>query len=100
MKAVVLNGTNATVVDLWPVPKFRDDYLLVKTVAVALNPTNAKAISQGRAANNGLSGCDYAGIMEEVGPSVTKHHGKRAIRCLVVHMVPTAPIQRTEPLQR
>lgn len=72
MKALVLNGTQARVVDNRPIPKLRDDYILVKTVAVALNPTDSKAISQGRAAPNGLAGCDFAGTVEEVGSKVTK----------------------------
>jgi NADPH:quinone reductase-like Zn-dependent oxidoreductase len=53
-------------------PKLRDDYILVKTVAVALNPTDWKHIAAGIAAEDGLSGCDYSGIVEEVGKSVTK----------------------------
>lgn len=83
MKAIVVNGTRATVVDSRPIPKLRDDYLLIKTVAVALNPTDAKAITQGRGVENGLSGCDFAGIVEEVGPSVTKpwKKGDRVFGC-------------------
>jgi NADPH:quinone reductase-like Zn-dependent oxidoreductase len=72
MKAVVVKGTNATVVDSRAIPKLRDDYILVKTVAVALNPTDGKAVKSGRAAENGLSGCDFAGVVEEVGLGVNK----------------------------
>ncbi|KAF8862863.1 zinc-binding oxidoreductase [Acephala macrosclerotiorum] len=83
MKAIVLNGKSATVVDFRPVPKLRDDYLLIKTIAVALNPTDAKAIAQGRGAKNGLSGCDFAGVVEEVGRNVTKpwEKGDRVFGC-------------------
>lgn len=72
MKAVVFNGTHTNLVDSRAAPKLRDDYLLVKNVAVALNPTDCKAISQRRAAENGLYGCDFAGVVEAVGSSVTK----------------------------
>ncbi|GMG05585.1 unnamed protein product [Aspergillus oryzae] len=85
MKAIVLNGTNATVVYSQPIPKLRDDYLLIKTVAVALNPTDCKAISQGRGAKDGLAGCDLAGIVEEIGPVVTKRWNKGDRVCGCTH---------------
>lgn len=83
MKAVVLDGTDISVTDSRPLPKLRDDYLLVKTTAVALNPTDAKAIALGRGAPNELSGCDFAGIVQEVGSSVTKEwkKGDRVFGC-------------------
>lgn len=48
-----------------PIPKLRDDHILFKVVAVALNPTDFGSI---RLANEKgpLSGCDYAGLVEEV----------------------------------
>lgn len=72
MKAVVWNGTEVTVDYARPLPNLRDDYLLIRTVAVALNPTDSKAVSQKRAHKNGLLGCDFAGVVEEIGPHVTK----------------------------
>ena len=72
MKAVVIQGKDARVERDRPIPKLRDDYLLVKTVAVALNPTDWKHIAGGLAADGGLSGCDFSGIVEEVGSAVTK----------------------------
>lgn len=40
MKALVIQGAGeAQVVSDWPVPKLRDGYIKVKTVAVGLNPT-------------------------------------------------------------
>lgn len=85
MKAVVWNGNGAELVDSRPLPKLRDDYMLIKTAAVAINPTDAKALSQGRAAINGLFGCDFAGIVDEVGPLVTKpfKKGDRVCGCAV-----------------
>lgn len=54
-----------------PVPKVPDDYILVKTVAIALNPTDWTTLDA--AGDNGtLVGCDYAGIVEVVGKAVTK----------------------------
>ncbi|CRG89693.1 Protein TOXD [Talaromyces islandicus] len=73
MKALVWNGTLATVTTTHPIPDLPPDYLLIQTIAVALNPTDAKAIAQGRASpNNGLLGSDFAGIVQEVGPLIRK----------------------------
>lgn len=76
MKAVIWNGTVPEMVTDRPLPHLRPGYLLVSTFAVALNPTDVKAISQGRAAANGLLGCDFSGIVLEVGLSVTKRFRK------------------------
>ncbi|KAL4749397.1 hypothetical protein BDW72DRAFT_204760 [Aspergillus terricola var. indicus] len=54
-----------------PVPALRDDYILVKNVAVALNPTDWKHIAY-LAPPGVLVGCDYAGVVEEVGKNVKK----------------------------
>ncbi|KAJ5628750.1 hypothetical protein N7490_010978 [Penicillium lividum] len=53
-----------------PDPKLRNDYIKVKTVAVALNPTDWKHIDF-LGSNGAIVGCDYSGIVEEVGPAVT-----------------------------
>ncbi|EXJ68765.1 uncharacterized protein A1O5_07696 [Cladophialophora psammophila CBS 110553] len=54
-----------------PIPKLRDDYILVKTRAVALNPADWKHIDF-MASPGARLGCDYAGVVEEVGKGVTK----------------------------
>lgn len=54
-----------------PIPTLRPGYVKVKTVAVALNPTDWKHIAKIGEAGSVL-GCDYAGIVEEIGPNVTK----------------------------
>ncbi|EMC98222.1 hypothetical protein BAUCODRAFT_66865 [Baudoinia panamericana UAMH 10762] len=72
MKAVVINGNTAAVKD-HPVPKLRPTYLLAKVHAVALNPTDWKHIAGQLAAPNGISGCDFAGEVVEVGADVSKH---------------------------
>jgi len=53
-----------------PIPSLRPDYVLVKTKAVALNPTDWKHIDF--VSTPTTVGCDYSGIVEAVGPAVTK----------------------------
>ena len=74
MKAVVLQGNKgASVVNDRPTPKLRPDYVLVDTKAVALNPTDWKHREYDATNFPGLlSGCDYAGVVEEVGANVDK----------------------------
>jgi hypothetical protein len=54
-----------------PRPKLRDDYIIVKTKAVALNPTDWKSLGPARRSPGAIAGCDYAGVVEEVGKAVT-----------------------------
>lgn len=85
-KAVVIVGPNeAKLVTDRPIPKLRDGFLLIKTKAVALNPTDWKHV-KGFAKGTGLLvGCDYAGVVEEVGPGVTKEFKKGDRICGVTH---------------
>jgi NADPH:quinone reductase-like Zn-dependent oxidoreductase len=54
-----------------PLPKLTgDDWILVNTKAVALNPTDWKSIANNPQPGS-VAGCDYAGVVEEVGKSVT-----------------------------
>lgn len=76
MKAIVIKGKEAYVDSNRPNPKLRDDYILVKTAAIALNPTDWKHAAFGLAADGCLSGCDFSGTVEEVGPAVTKSFSK------------------------
>lgn len=56
-----------------PIPKVRDDYVLVRVKAVAINPTDWKSVDTQNGTCVGTKvGCDYAGVVEEVGPAVTK----------------------------
>lgn len=61
-----------------PVPKLDDDYILVKTVAVALNPTDWQTVDESPkpGVTRQLLGCDVAGIVVEVGKKVTKDFKK------------------------
>ncbi|MCJ1252152.1 hypothetical protein MMC30_009390 [Trapelia coarctata] len=85
MKAIVIQGPgDAQLVGDCPVPKLRDGYLKVKTVAVALNPTDWKHIDY-LASKEAIVGCDYSGIVEEVGNGVTKDFKKGDKICGFVH---------------
>ncbi len=71
-KAITIHGAkDARVVSDRPIPTLRSDYILVKTIAVALNPTDWKHIDK-LPAVGALVGCDYSGTVEEVGKDVTK----------------------------
>ncbi|KAF2194122.1 oxidoreductase-like protein [Zopfia rhizophila CBS 207.26] len=52
-----------------PIPALRDEYIIVKTKAVALNPTDWKAVDS-RNSPGAIAGCDYSGIVEAVGKAV------------------------------
>lgn len=54
-----------------PVPRVRDGHLLVKVKAVALNPTDWKSTAMEELVGKRI-GCDYAGVVEEVGRDVAK----------------------------
>ncbi|RDW72877.1 hypothetical protein BP6252_06784 [Coleophoma cylindrospora] len=73
MKAInILEGRQAGIVEI-PKPKLRDDYILVKINAVGLNSTDVKHIDWENGGDIGSKpGCDYCGIVEEIGPKVTK----------------------------
>ncbi|KAF7546107.1 hypothetical protein G7Z17_g8659 [Cylindrodendrum hubeiense] len=67
-----------------PIPTLRDDYILVKTVSVALNPTDWKHIKF-LAPPGVLIGCDYSGIVEAVGKDVKKPFKKGDRICGFAH---------------
>jgi NADPH:quinone reductase-like Zn-dependent oxidoreductase len=85
MKAVVViqPKTEGLVTDR-PIPKLRDDYILVKNVSVGLNPTDWKHIAY-LSPPGVLIGCDYAGIVEAVGPKVHKKFAKGDRICGFAH---------------
>lgn len=74
---VITSSKKASVVSDRPIPTLRDDYILVKVVSVALNPTDWKHIEFVAAeALGSLVGCDYSGVVEEVGKNVVKSFKK------------------------
>ncbi|ATY60948.1 zinc binding protein [Cordyceps militaris] len=62
-------GRGATIQDV-PVPAIADDEILVKVSAVALNPTDFKHIDLLSPAG-AVIGCDYAGVVAQVGSAAT-----------------------------
>ena len=58
--------TGTAVLQSIPVPELRPGYILVKTVAVALNPTDWTSLDAVGDPGT-IVGCDYAGIVEQVG---------------------------------
>ncbi|EXJ86697.1 hypothetical protein A1O3_03650 [Capronia epimyces CBS 606.96] len=68
---LIREGAGNAVLRAIPLPKLRDDYLLVRTVAVALNPTDWTTLDAD-GDDGTIVGCDYAGVVEEVGKAVTK----------------------------
>ncbi len=82
--AVVIKGPGEARVEKVSIPKLRDDYILVKTNAVALNPTDWKHIDY-LAHPGARVGCDFAGVVEEVGKKVTKDFKKGDRVCGFCH---------------
>jgi NADPH:quinone reductase-like Zn-dependent oxidoreductase len=73
-RGLVKRGTDDAVVVNLPYPKLRDDYILVRTIAVALNPADWQDLGEDFKSGSKplLMGCDYAGIVEAVGKDVKK----------------------------
>ncbi|KAJ5175573.1 uncharacterized protein N7482_001450 [Penicillium canariense] len=90
-RAIIVQGAGRAVLESnVPVPELPDDYILVRTKAVALNPTDWRHIDF-VPCNGAIVGCDYAGVVEAVGPRVKKPfqkgdrvagfvHGSNAVR--------------------
>lgn len=57
-----------------PIPKLKDGYILLKTVALALNPTDWQTLDETPrpGTKRSLLGCDAAGIVLEAGKGVNK----------------------------
>jgi NADPH:quinone reductase-like Zn-dependent oxidoreductase len=71
-KAIIYVEKGRAAIQEVPIPKLRDDYILVRVNSVALNPTDWKGVDLGMGEVGSRIGCDYAGVVEEVGPKVTK----------------------------
>ena len=72
-RGLVKVGKNrGEVIDI-PIPSLRDDYILVKTIAVALNPADWQNLDEDfePGSKSLLMGHDAAGIIEEIGKNVT-----------------------------
>jgi NADPH:quinone reductase-like Zn-dependent oxidoreductase len=80
---VVEQGKEGLVTDR-PIPQLRDDYLIVKTVSVGLNPTDWKHVAY-LSPPGVLVGCDYSGVVEAVGKDVKKKFAKGDRVCGFAH---------------
>jgi D-arabinose 1-dehydrogenase-like Zn-dependent alcohol dehydrogenase len=85
IKAVIITQRGTAEVKTVPLPTLPDDHILVRTTAVGLNPTDWMHIHQYEGTEGTRSGCDYAGVVEQVGPSVTKPFVKGDRICGFVH---------------
>ncbi|KAJ5714729.1 uncharacterized protein N7483_011910 [Penicillium malachiteum] len=84
-KAVIVTSPQqAGLVTDRAIPALRDDYILVKTEAVALNPTDWKHVAY-LSPPGVLVGCDYAGVVQEVGKDVKKPFKKGDRVCGFAH---------------
>lgn len=70
-KAIVCTAPGQAEVQDVPIPRLRADSILVLVKAAGLNPTDWKSINFNDTAGLRL-GCDFAGVVEEVGGAVTK----------------------------
>ncbi|KAJ3070459.1 hypothetical protein HDU98_006527 [Podochytrium sp. JEL0797] len=70
IKAIVIKAAGDAQIDSVPAPSLRDDYILVRPKAVAINPTDWKHVDY-LASAGARVGCDFAGIVTEVGSKVT-----------------------------
>jgi NADPH:quinone reductase-like Zn-dependent oxidoreductase len=73
--AIVIKQAGEVEIQEVSIPRLRDDYILVKVHAVALNPTDWKHVDY-LADPGARVGCDYAGVVEEIGKNVTKDFKK------------------------
>ncbi|KAI0123827.1 chaperonin 10-like protein [Xylariales sp. AK1849] len=68
--AVVIVEKGKAEVQEVPKPSLRNGYVLVKVKAVGINPTDVHNIDSGSADPGSRIGCDYAGVVEEVGENL------------------------------
>jgi NADPH:quinone reductase-like Zn-dependent oxidoreductase len=60
-----------------PIPKIQTPHdVLIRVLAVSLNPTDIKMVTRFRKEGNG-TGCDFCGIIEEAGQSASLNLGTR-----------------------
>jgi len=80
-----------------PLPQLRDDYILVKTVAVALNPADWQTLEEEPRPDSKdlLLGCDYSGIVVAVGKDVRKSFKKGQRIAGSAHGGKTVPLEHS-----
>lgn len=83
-QAIVVTSPGQASIEEVPIPKLRDDYIIVKVKAISVQPTDWKHID--RFGEPGVRiGCDYAGVVEKVGSRVTKPFKQGQRVCGFVH---------------
>ena len=70
MKAVVIDDGKAVVKEGVPIPELEDGFVLIKTVAVAGNPTDCGHIDYRIGPQDSILGCDAAGQIVKLGLGV------------------------------
>jgi len=70
MRALVVQEGGVAAIEEVPVPELGDGNLLIKTKAIAINPTDWKHIKH-RSKPGVLAGCDFAGEVVKVGPNIS-----------------------------
>lgn len=70
MKAVIVTGDRQVGIREVPIPSIPEGGVLVKVTAMAINPTDWKHVDFGIADVGARCGCDFAGIVEELGSGV------------------------------
>lgn len=74
----IVSSKNVEIVDC-RIPQLpTEEYILVRTTAVAVNPTDWKHVdyAEDMSCVGTRLGCDYAGVVEKVGSAVTKNLSK------------------------
>ncbi|KAK4499166.1 hypothetical protein PRZ48_009678 [Zasmidium cellare] len=84
MRAIKIVEKGKAEVQDAPLPKLRDGTVLVKTTYVALNPTDWKHIDW-MPTPGATVGCDFAGVVEEIGPNAGNRFKKGDRIAGVVH---------------
>ncbi|KAH7129758.1 hypothetical protein B0J13DRAFT_132131 [Dactylonectria estremocensis] len=64
-------------------PSLQEHQVLVRVVRAAFNPTDAQAFDVNAFGNGAVLGCDFAGIVEEAHPTVTRYKKGDRISALV-----------------
>jgi NADPH:quinone reductase-like Zn-dependent oxidoreductase len=73
--AIVRTTTGKAELQAVPLLDLPDDYILVKTVAVALNPTDWTTLDV-KGLPGSIMGVDYVGVVEKVGSAVVRNFAK------------------------
>lgn len=68
---LIRKATGVAAFERIPIPKLPDDYLLIRVVTVAVNPTDWTTLDA-PGDDGTLVGCDWAGLVEKIGPKVEK----------------------------